>query len=91
MYKRQVKVGKIDWESMLHEFPGKTMIYMQEFWRNIKVKVHPDFPAIKSEDFKFNVNLFDSSQKRSRKRVKEREEEEKEQPFPHKFSSPPSY
>mmetsp|Transcript_23930 Transcript_23930/g.23848 ORF Transcript_23930/g.23848 Transcript_23930/m.23848 type:complete len:93 (+) Transcript_23930:230-508(+) len=31
MYKKQVKEGNINWESMLHEFPGKTLIYVQEF------------------------------------------------------------
>lgn len=31
MYKLQVKQNKLDWESILYEFPGKTMIFVQEF------------------------------------------------------------
>ena len=31
MYKKQAKSGKIKWETILHEFPGKTLIYVQEF------------------------------------------------------------
>ena len=31
MYKKQVKSGELDWESILHEFPGKTLIYVKEF------------------------------------------------------------
>mmetsp|Transcript_10667 Transcript_10667/g.9384 ORF Transcript_10667/g.9384 Transcript_10667/m.9384 type:complete len:93 (-) Transcript_10667:274-552(-) len=30
MYKKQVKIGKIDWESILYEFPGKTLIHVKE-------------------------------------------------------------
>jgi len=79
MYKKQVKEGNINWESMLHEFPGKTLIYVQEFWKDIKVKIHPDFPAIKSEDFKFKIAFYESSTRRAFKRVKEKDEEEKEE------------
>ncbi|CAI2384644.1 unnamed protein product [Moneuplotes crassus] len=79
MYKKQVKEGSINWESMLHEFPGKTLIYVQEFCKDIKVKIHSDFSVIKSEDFKFNIALYESATKRVFKRVKEKDEEEKEE------------
>jgi hypothetical protein len=31
MFKKQAKKCKIDWESILYEFPGKTLIYVKEF------------------------------------------------------------
>lgn len=31
MYKRQIKLGQLDWEKLLYEFPGKNLIYIREF------------------------------------------------------------
>ena len=31
LYKKQVKQSELDWEKILYEFPGKTLIYIQEF------------------------------------------------------------
>jgi len=58
MYKKQVKIGKIDWESILYEFPGKTLIHVKEIWKDIKVKIHPDLPAVKSQNFNFDNDPF---------------------------------
>ena len=41
LYKKQVKQSELDWEKILYEFPGKTLIYIQEFWKQIKVKIKP--------------------------------------------------
>lgn len=31
MYKQQMKAGMVDWEQILYEFPGKTLIFIKEF------------------------------------------------------------
>ena len=41
LYKNQVKKWELDWEKILYEFPGKTLIFIKEFWKQIKVKIKP--------------------------------------------------
>lgn len=59
MYKQQVKEGQLDWEKILYEFPGKNLIFVKEFWKTIKVKVHPELPAMTSDTFDFDVKVAD--------------------------------
>jgi hypothetical protein len=74
MYKRQIKLGQLDWDKLLYEFPGKNLIYVRELWKDIKVKVHPDLPAMKSQNFEFSIDL----PKKHLKRKREFEEEKQE-------------
>lgn len=37
MYKQHLKKGLVDWDSILYEFPGKTMIFVKEFCSKLKV------------------------------------------------------
>lgn len=69
MFKTQAKEGKLDWESILKEFPGKNLIYIKEFWKDIKVKVHPDLPAIKSETFDFEEEITKLMRKKRRNKI----------------------
>lgn len=78
MYKHQAKTGNLDWESILYEFPGKTLTYIKEFWKDIRVKVHPDFPAVKYGDFEFNINSIEVQPGGKRKKKLRIKEEEKE-------------
>jgi hypothetical protein len=74
MYKKQAKKLKVNWEEILLELPGKNLIYIKEFCKTIKVKIHPQMKAIKTKTFDFMSHIEEEKQKidNTRKRKRRR-------------------